>query len=119
MVLKNNKSNLWLKNVARASAWVLLVGIIILLVSGWGITQTGIIYRLTGGLVDRRLADAIHRATIAPLTFLFLLHVMLNIRLKVSPKNTLKVWLTNAILMVIGAGLMAITIYMEYFRLGG
>jgi succinate dehydrogenase/fumarate reductase cytochrome b subunit len=118
-VLENNKSYPWLKKVARASAWLLLVGIIVLLVSGWGITQTGIIYRLTGGLVDRRLADAVHRATIVPLTFLFLLHVMLNIRLKVSSKNTFKVWLTNAVLIIIGAGLMAITVYMEYFRLGG
>lgn len=42
-----------------ASAWALLVIVIVLVVSGWGITQTGIIYRLTGGLVDRRLADAI------------------------------------------------------------
>jgi cytochrome b subunit of formate dehydrogenase len=108
-----------LKKVARASAWLLLVGIVVLLISGWGITQTGIIYRLTGGLVDRRLADAVHRATIAPLTFLFLLHVMLNIRLKVSSNNTFKVWLTNAVLIIIGAGLMAITVYMEYFRLGG
>jgi cytochrome b subunit of formate dehydrogenase len=108
-----------MKKVARASAWLLLVGIIVLLVSGWGITQTGIIYRLSGGLIDRRLADAVHRATIAPLTFVFLLHVMLNIRLKVSPKNTFQAWLTDAILIIIGAGLMAITVYMEYFRLGG
>jgi cytochrome b subunit of formate dehydrogenase len=117
--LENNKSDPWLRKLARGSAWTILVGIIVLLVSGWGITQTGVIYRLTGGLVDRRLADTIHRGTIAPLTFFFLLHVLLNIRLKISPGSKLKIWLTDAILMVIGGGLMAIAIYLEYFRLGG
>ncbi len=79
--LEVNKANLWLKKMARASAWVLLVGIIVLIVSGWGITQTGIIHSLTGGLVDRRLADAIHRAANVPLAFFFLSHVLINIKL--------------------------------------
>ncbi len=114
-----NKANLWLKKLARASAWGLLAGIIVLIVSGWGITQTGIIHSLTGGLVDRRLADAIHRAANVPLAFFFLSHVLINIKLRVSQSNPSKAWLTNIILIVIGACLMAITIYMEYFRLGG
>jgi thiosulfate reductase cytochrome b subunit len=117
--LEVKKDNLWLKRLARVSAWVLLVGVIVLIISGWGITQTGVIHRLTGGLVDRRLADAIHRAANIPLALFFLLHVLINIRLNVSPKSPARVWLTNIILIVIGAGLMAITIYMEYFRRGG
>jgi hypothetical protein len=102
-----------MKRLARASAWALLAGIIVLMVSGWGITQTGVIYRLTGGLVDRRLADTIHRDTVAPLTFVFLAHVLFNIRYRISPESTFKVWLTNIILIVVGVGLMAITIYMH------
>jgi hypothetical protein len=117
--LKVNKANFQLKKWARASAWALLVGIIVLVASGWGITQTGIIHRLTWGLVDRRLADAIHRAAIAPLAFLFLSHVLINIKLAVLQKHTARPWLTNIILIMIGLCLMAITIYMEYFRLGG
>lgn len=113
------KGNLWLKRLARVSAWALLVGVIVLVVSGWGITQTGIIHRLTGGLVDRRLADAIHRTANIPLAFFFLSHVLINIRLKVSPKSPDRVWLTDIILIVIGACLMATTIYMEYLRRGG
>jgi hypothetical protein len=117
--MQTNQADIWMKRLARASAWGLLAGIIVLIVSGWGITQTGVIYRLTGGLVDRRLADAIHRNTVAPLSFLFLAHVLLNIRYRVSPDSAFKAWLTNAILIIVGAGLMAIAIYMEYFRLGG
>jgi cytochrome b subunit of formate dehydrogenase len=108
-----------LKKLARASAWALLVSVIILVVTGWGITQTGVIYNLSFGLIDRKLADAIHRATNAPAAFFFLSHVLINIRLIVSQRHPSRGWLTDIILIVIGAGLMAIVIYMEYFRLGG
>ena len=113
------KTDVYLKRIAKASAWALLVTIIIVVVSGWGITQTGIIYRLTFGLINRGLADAIHRAANVPLALFFLSHVLINIKLKVSRRNPSKGWLTNSVLGVIGAGLLAIMIYMEYFRLGG
>jgi hypothetical protein len=119
VALEVTQASLWLKKLARASALVLLVGIIVLIASGWGITQTGIIYNLTGGLIDRRLADAIHRAANVPLAFFFLLHVLINIKLSVSQNNPFRAWLTNIILIVTGVCLMAITVYMEYFRLGG
>lgn len=113
------KIDLHLKKLARASAWLLLAGIIVLIVSGWGITQTSVIYNLTGGLIDRRLADAIHRAANVPLAFFFLSHVLINISLMVSRKNQFRVRLTNVMLIVVGAAFMAIMIYMQYFRRGG
>ncbi len=108
-----------LKRIARASAWALLATIVIAVVSGWGITQTGIIYRLTFGLIDRGLADAIHRATNAPMALFFLSHVFINIKLTISRRSPSRGLLTSTILGVLGAGLLGITIYMEYFRLGG
>ena len=108
-----------LKRIARASAWALLATIIVAVVSGWGITQTGIIYRLTFGLIDRGLADAIHRAANVPMALFFLSHVFINIKLMTSRKSRSIGLLTSSILGVIGAGLLVITIYMEYFRLGG
>jgi len=113
------KRDVYLKRIAEVSAWALLVTVAVAVVSGWGITQTGIIYRLTFGLIDRRLADAIHRAANLPLAFFFLSHVFINIKLKISQRSPSKGWLTNSVLGVIGAGLLAIMIYMEYFRLGG
>jgi len=113
------KRDIMLKRIARASAWALLAAVIVAVVSGWGITQTGIIYRLTFGLIDRGLADAIHRATNVPMALFFLSHVFINIKLMISRKSPSRGLLTSSILGVIGAGLLAITIYMEYFRLGG
>jgi hypothetical protein len=108
-----------LKRIARASAWALLATIIVAVVSGWGITQTGIIYRLTFGLINRGLADAIHRATNVPLALFFLSHVFINIKLMISQRNRARGLLTSILLGVVGGGILAIVIYMEYFRLGG
>jgi hypothetical protein len=113
------KTDALLKRIARASAWALLAAIVVAVVSGWGITQTGIIYRLTFGLIDRGLADAIHRAANVPLALFFLSHVFINIKLMISQRSPSKSLLASIILGMIGAGLLAIVIYMEYFRLGG
>ena len=59
--------NPWLRRLSRASAWALLVGVVVQVVSGWGITQTGIIYDVTFGLIDRRIANTIHRWINLPL----------------------------------------------------
>jgi cytochrome b subunit of formate dehydrogenase len=119
VVTDAGKTDVYLKRIAGASAWALLVTIIVVIVSGWGITQTGIIHRLTFGLIDRGLADAIHRATNVPLALFFLSHVFINIKLIISQRSPSKGLLTSSILGVTGAGLLAIMIYMEYFRLGG
>jgi hypothetical protein len=113
------KTDILLKRIARASAWALLASVIIAVVSGWGITQTGIIYRLTFGLIDRGVADAIHRATNVPMALFFLSHVFINIKLMISQRRPSRGLLTSSILGMIGTGLLAIVIYMEYFRLGG
>jgi cytochrome b subunit of formate dehydrogenase len=111
--------NPWLKRLSRASAWALLAGVVVLVVSGWGITQTGIIFNVTFGLIDRRSADMIHRATNLPLAVFFLAHVLININLAVARSHPARAWLTNGLLIVIGLGLLAIAVYMEYFRVGG
>jgi cytochrome b subunit of formate dehydrogenase len=113
------KTDVYLKRIAEASAWALLVTIVVAVVSGWGITQTGIIYRLTFGLIDRGLADAIHRAANVPLALFFLSHVFINIKLTISQRSPSRGLLTSSILGVVGASLLAIMIYMEYFRVGG
>jgi hypothetical protein len=113
------KVNPWLKKVARFSAYALSVGIVVLVLSGWGITQTGVIYRISFGLIDRRLADSIHRAINAPVAFFFLLHVIINIRLSITNRRPFKTWLIDGVLIIIGGCILGIVIYMDYFRPGG
>jgi hypothetical protein len=111
--------NSWLKKISRASAYALFAGIIVLILSGWGITQTGVIYRISFGLIDRRLADAIHRASNAPVALFFILHVLINFRLSLTKKHPTKTWLVDGVLIIIGGFVLGIVIYMEYFHPGG
>jgi len=103
----------WLRRISRISAWLLLATVVVLILSGWGITQTEIIYKITFGLIDRRTADAIHRATNIPLAIFFLSHVFANIRLLVSARKPVFRWLTNVLLIIAGLGILAIFIIME------
>jgi uncharacterized membrane protein len=65
-----------LRRIARASAWLLWITIIILLISGWGITRTEIIYKASLGLIDRGEADSIHRMIQVPAAVFFTTHVL-------------------------------------------
>jgi cytochrome b subunit of formate dehydrogenase len=109
----------WLRRLARFSAWALLVGVVVLVVSGWGITQTGIIYNLTFGLIDRRLANAIHRLTNLPLTFFFLVHVLINVKISLTRRFPARAWLINGSLIVLGLAVLAAAVYLDHFRKGG
>jgi hypothetical protein len=55
-----------LRRIARINAWLLLVVVALLIFTGWGITHTAIIYKVTFGLVERGLADSIHKAINLP-----------------------------------------------------
>jgi len=113
------KKGVWLKRLTRISSWGLFTSVAVLVLSGWGITQTGVIYNITFGFVDRRLADAIHRASILPMVFFFLTHVFINISLSLSRKRSITRKIVNSALIVIGVMALGLVIYMEYFRLGG
>jgi len=109
------KTNVYLKRIARVSAWLLLAAIIVLLISGWGITRTEIIYKASFGLIDRGAADSIHRVIQVPLAVIFVTHVLTNVRLKLPSRCLEKAWLFNSILVTIGVCLLAGVVYMEYF----
>jgi hypothetical protein len=104
-----------LKILSRISAWLLLAAVIILVFSGWGITRTEIIYKITFGLIDRRLANYIHRSTNIPLAIFFLSHLFINIRLILFRKIPQKIRIIDIILIVAGIFLTLVVIYMEFW----
>jgi hypothetical protein len=109
------KADLYLRRIARASAWLLLITIIVLLISGWGITHTEIIYKASRGLIDRGEADSIHRAIQVPAVVFFTIHVLLNVRLNLPSRCVRKAWLYNSLLVAIGVSVVGGVVYMEYF----
>lgn len=104
-----------LKNLSRISAWFLLAAAIILVFSGWGITRTEIIYKITFGLIDRRLANYIHRASNIPLAIFFLSHLFINIRLMIFKKNPYRIHVFDGILIFAGLLIVLMVIYMEFW----
>jgi cytochrome b subunit of formate dehydrogenase len=109
------KTDICLKRIARASAWLLLVSLIVLLISGWGITRTEIIYKASFHLIDRGVADSIHRTAQIPAVFFFVLHVLINVRLHLPSRWLQKAWLFNSVLIALGVALLAGVVYMEYY----
>ena len=109
----------WLRRTVRISAWALLVSVILLVVSGWGITQTGVIYNITFGLVDRLTANTVHRAAVLPLVVFFLTHVLISVRLKVKSTRAYIMRTVDGLLIALGMFVLGVTVYLEYFRLGG
>jgi len=109
------KTDVYLRRIARASAWLLLITIIVLLVSGWGITRTEIIYKASLGLIDRGVADSMHRAIQVPAAVFFTMHVLLNVRLNLPSRYARKAWLFNSLLVTIGVCVVGGAVYMEYF----
>ena len=115
VVTDARKTDVYLKRMARASAWLLLITLIVLLVSGWGITRTEIIYKASLGLIDRGAADSIHRAIQVPAAVFFATHVLLNVRLNLPSRYLRKVWLFSILLVIIGVCVVGGVVYMEYF----
>jgi cytochrome b subunit of formate dehydrogenase len=104
-----------LKIISRISAWLLLATTVILVFSGWGITRTEIIYKVTFGLVDRRLADYIHRSTNIPLAIFFLSHLLINIRLILFRKIPKRIRVFDGILIAAGLLFTLVVLYMEFW----
>jgi hypothetical protein len=104
-----------LKFLSRVSAWILLAAAVVLVFSGWGITRTEIIYKVTFGLIDRRLANYIHRVTNIPLSIFFLGHLFINIRLMIYRKIPHKIRIIDGILIFTGLLLTFIIVYMEFW----
>jgi cytochrome b subunit of formate dehydrogenase len=111
--------DMWLKRISRISSWLLLACVVVLVVSGWGITQTGAVFNATGGLIDRRTADMIHRGVVLPMAVFFLSHVFINIWLKFKNRRPWVKYLAAALILALGLLILWLVIYMEYLRLGG
>lgn len=115
MLKSDRQVALVLKRIARISAWLLLAGIIVLLVSGWGITRTEVIYKASFHLIDRGLANRIHHDAQIPVAAVFITHVLTNARLNLPSRCFRKAWLLESMLAALGIALLAGIIYMEYF----
>jgi hypothetical protein len=113
-IIKTPSSIIWLRRLAWISALLLLISFAVMLISGWGISNTEIIYKASFKLIDRGLANSIHRASHLPVTIFFLAHVLINLKLRIYRKHPHPSLLTDALLVLAGLLILATVFFVEY-----
>lgn len=86
----------------RFCAWALLVFIILYFISGFGITKSGLIYRWTGGLMNRALAFQIHDYLTIPTALAAICHVLVAVRFAMIRWRVKNMKVLNWVFLVTG-----------------
>lgn len=76
------------KSIKRIIRWLLLIGIIVYVITGFGITEYRAVESLTFGLLTKNLSHRIHTAIEIPFLILLLLHIFLPSLLRVRDRLT-------------------------------
>jgi len=70
----------WLSRLDRLAAWLSAALLLLYLVSGFGMTKPILIERMTGGLINWRVAYDLHNGLHVPLIIGFTLHTFMGLR---------------------------------------
>jgi thiosulfate reductase cytochrome b subunit len=112
--LKNEKKD-YLKRFNRWLAVPTLVLGIVLVISGYGITNPLVVSELTGGLfANRYLSLRIHMAVILPALILLMVHILIAFRSALIRWGVRQGNLLNAFLILLGAFAVAFFVLMQY-----
>jgi cytochrome b561 len=76
----------WQRWAKRVVHWLLIAWVVVLLITGLGITEYNIVERISFGLLNKNLAHRIHTSPALWISFLVLLglHIFFSLR---KPKN--------------------------------
>jgi thiosulfate reductase cytochrome b subunit len=106
-------ANYYLMKLNRAIVWVLLVLMILLLLTGYGLAKPNLIYALTGGLIDWRLASSLHSLLDIYLVFFLVLHVIIEIKFTLMRWGFKKQKLLNLLMIMLGSSWGIFLLYVE------
>ena len=104
----------YLKRFNRLLVWPTLILFILLVVSGYGITNPRLVGELTGGVFTHTFSLYLHMKLVLPTLMLLMIHILIAI------KSTLTRWgikegnLLNTFLILLGAFTVALIIIMQY-----
>ena len=102
--------------INRAIVWVLLSFMILLIVTGYGLTKPNLIYSLTGGLVDYWAALHLHTLLDVPLLILLLIHVIIEIKFSLMRWGFKKQKLLNLLMFMLGSICLILILYVDVAR---
>ena len=106
-------ANHYLLKINRTIVWILLFFMILLLITGYGLTKPKLIESLTGGLVDYWTALRLHTLLDVPLMILLLIHVMVEVRFSLMRWGFKNQKLLNLLVFMLGATCSILILYVD------
>ena len=97
----------------RLIVWVLLALMIVLVVSGYGLTKPNLIRDLTGGLINHRIATQLHYLLDLPLMVFLLVHVTIEVRFSFIRWGFRNKKLLNMLVLILGLTSLLLVVYVD------
>ncbi len=100
----------------RIVVWVLLFFMILLIVTGYGLTKPNLIYSLTGGTINYQTAVYLHTMLDTPLLVLLLIHVVIEIKFSLMRWGFKNQKLLNLLTFMLGSICLILILYVDGAR---
>ena len=101
----------------RVLVWLTLVLSVVFLISGYGITNPGLIRELTGGVFTRAISLNLHLNLAFPVLALLTIHVLIGAKSALARWGVKQGRLLNVFLILLGIFTLTLLLLMQYFVL--
>jgi cytochrome b subunit of formate dehydrogenase len=112
--MTTEKDSNYLQRFNRLLVWFTLVLFILLVLSGYGMTNPEVTTRLTGGIFATAFSMYLHVNLVAPVLILLLIHVLIGMKTALTRWGIEEGWLLDTFLIVLGLFAAALIILMRY-----
>jgi hypothetical protein len=102
--------------VNRVVVWVLLLFMILLIMTGYGLTKPTLIHSLTGGILNYQIAFYLHTLLDVPLLVLLLLHVIIEIKFSFLRWGFKNQKLLDLLMLMLGSICLILVVYVDVAR---
>ena len=106
----------YLMKINRVVVWVLLFFMILLIVTGYGLSKPNLIHSLTGGIVNYQTAFYLHTLLDVPLLILLFVHVIIEIKFSLMRWGFRKQRLLNLLMFALGSVCLILILYVDGAR---
>jgi len=105
--------NYYLMKANRVIVWILLLFMLMLIISGYGLTKPSLIRFLSGGWIDYHTALLIHTSLDTPLLILLLTHVLIEMKFALMRWGIKNQKLLNLLMLTLGSICLMLIIYIK------
>lgn len=105
--------NYYLMKANRVIVWILLLFMLMLIISGYGLTKPSLIRFLSGGWIDYHTALLIHTSLDTPLLILLLTHVLIEMKFALMRWGIKNQKLLNLLMLTLGSICLMLIIYVK------